>query len=121
QKRILSIRNEFKTAEEIGNIIVKNGQGSSIYLRDIAEVKDDFEEQKSYARMDGKNVITLNVIKASGENLIQASDTVQGLIKRMQAEELPNDLSISITGDQSESTRITLHDLINTIIIGFIL
>lgn len=121
QKRILSIRNEFKTADQIGNIIVKNGQGSSIYLRDVAEIKDDFEEQKSYARMNGKNVITLNVIKASGENLIEASDKVQEIVKKMQEEELPKDLSISITGDQSESTRVTLHDLINTIIIGFIL
>ncbi|HTN46198.1 MAG TPA: efflux RND transporter permease subunit [Flavipsychrobacter sp.] len=121
QKRILSIKNEFKTADQIGNIIVKNGQGSGIYIRDIAEVKDDFEEQKSYARMDGKNVITLNVIKASGENLIEASDKIQAVVKKMQADELPKDLSISITGDQSESTRVTLHDLINTIIIGFIL
>ncbi len=39
----------------------------------------------------------------------------------MHAEELPEDLEINITGDQSEQTRITLHDLINTIIIGFIL
>src|SRR5690606_31647705 len=121
QKRIISIRNEFKTAEEIGNIIVKNGQGSSIYLRNIAEVKDDYEEQKSYARMNGKNVITLNIIKASGENLIEASDKIQNLVKQMQVDELPRDLEITITGDQSETTRTTLHDLINTIIIGFIL
>lgn len=121
QKRILSIRNEFKTVNDIGNIIVKNGRGASIYLRDIAEIKDGFEEQKSYARMDGKNVITLNVIKASGENLIEASDKIQQLMTSMQANDLPKDLRINITGDQSEKTRITLHDLINTIIIGFIL
>lgn len=121
QKRILSIRNEFKSADEIGNVIVKNGRGASVYLRDIAEINDGFEEQESYARMDGNNVITLNIIKASGENLIEASDKIQALMKEMQQSELPKDLKISITGDQSEQTRITLHDLINTIIIGFIL
>lgn len=121
QKRILSLRNEFKTAEEIGNVIVKNGSGRSIYLRDIADIRDAYEEQKSYARMNGKNVITLNILKANGENLIEASDKIQELIATMQAEELPDDLEINITGDQSEQTRITLHDLINTIIIGFIL
>lgn len=94
QKRILSIRNEFKTVNDIGNIIVKNGRGASIYLRDIAEIKDGFEEQKSYARMDGKNVITLNVIKASGENLIEASDKIQQLMTSMQANDLPKDLRI---------------------------
>lgn len=121
QKRILSIRNEFKRADQIGNIIVKNQQGKALYLRDIADVRDDFEEQKSYARLDNKNVITLNIIKAKGENLIDASDKIDALVKKMQREELPKDLSIVVTGDQSEATRTTLHDLINTIIIGFIL
>lgn len=121
QKRILSVRNEFTTAEQIGNIIVRNQQGGTRYIRDLAEVKDDFEEQKSYARLDNKNVITLDVIKASGENLINASDKIIALMEKLQKEELPQDLKIVITGDQSENTRTTLHDLINTIIIGFIL
>ncbi|MGN6477618.1 MAG: efflux RND transporter permease subunit, partial [Flavipsychrobacter sp.] len=121
QKRILTIRNEFKTAEQIGNLIVKNQQGKALYLHDIADVVDDFEEQESYARLDNKNVITLNVIKAKGENLIDASDKIQKLLTDMKAKELPKDLTIVTTGDQSDQTRSTLHDLINTIIIGFIL
>ncbi|MBS1588500.1 MAG: efflux RND transporter permease subunit [Bacteroidetes bacterium] len=121
QKRIITIRNEFKSADQIGNIIVKNQQGKALYLHDLADVKDAFEEQESYARLDGKNVITLNVIKAKGENLIDASDKIDALITKMKATELPKDLNIVITGDQSDQTRSTLHDLINTIIIGFIL
>ncbi|MEI8279811.1 MAG: efflux RND transporter permease subunit [Bacteroidota bacterium] len=121
QKRILSIRNEFKDASQIGNILIKNQQGKAIYLKDVADVRDSYEEQKSYARLDGKNVITLNVIKAKGKNLIDASDKIQALLEKMQKEELPKDLSIVTTGDQSDATRNTLHDLVNTIIIGFIL
>ncbi len=121
QKRLLSIKNEFKSAAEIGNVVIKSQQGKAIYLRDIAEVTDSFQEQKSYARLDGSNVITMNVIKAKGENLIQASDNIQELMKHMQGNELPKDLKIVITGDQSEKTRSTLTDLINTIIIGFLL
>jgi multidrug efflux pump len=121
QKRLLSVKNEFKSAEQIGNIIVKNQLGGAIYIRDIAEVKDSYEEQKSYARLNGQNVITLNVIKASGKNLIVASDKIMELIATMQKESLPKDLNIVITGDQSERTRNTVHDLVNTIIIGFVL
>ena len=122
QKRVLSIRNEFKTAEQIGNIIIKNQEGSSIYLKDIAHVVDSFAEQKSYARLDNKNVITLNVIKAKGQNLIEASDKIQALLTDMQKKgDLPSELTIVTTGDQSQATRNTLHDLINTIIIGFLL
>src|ERR1035438_6866508 len=81
QKRLLSIKNEFKSAGDIGNVIIKNQQGKAVYLRDIAEVTDSFQEQKSYARLDGKNVITLNVIKAKGENLIEASDNITALMQ----------------------------------------
>jgi multidrug efflux pump subunit AcrB len=121
QKRILSIRNEFKSAEQIGNLVVRNQQGKAIYLKDIADVRDNFEEQKSYARLDGKNVITLNIIKAKGQNLIDASEKIEALLERLHKEELPKELNLVITGDQSETTKTTLTDLINTIIIGFIL
>ncbi len=121
KKRILTIRNEFKSANEIGNIIVKNEYGKPLYLKDLAEVKDGFEEQESYARLNGNNVITLQIIKAKGENLIDASDNIQNVIMEMQKSSLPKDLEIVITGDQSDQTRTTLHDLINTIIIGFVL
>ncbi len=122
QKRVLSIRNEFKSANQIANLIIKNQFGNSIYLKDIAQVIDSFAEQKSYARLDNKNVITLNVIKAKGANLIEASDKIDELVKEMQKKgDLPKDLTIVTTGDQSQATRNTLHDLINTIIIGFLL
>jgi multidrug efflux pump subunit AcrB len=121
QKRILSLRNEFKEAGQIARVVVRNSKGGTAYLGDIADVRDDFEEQKSYARLDGQNVVTLNVIKASGENLIEASDKISALITEMTANDLPRDLKAVVTGDQSETTKTTIHDLINTIIIGFLL
>ncbi|MBN8701946.1 MAG: efflux RND transporter permease subunit [Bacteroidetes bacterium] len=120
-RRTINIKKEFKSVEEIQNIIIRSPVGSPIYLKEIADVKDAFEEQASYARLGGKNVITLSVVKRAGENLIDASDKIRVLIKEMQSDKLPKDLTVVITGDQSDQTRITLHDLINTIIIGFIL
>jgi multidrug efflux pump len=120
-RRTLNVKKEFTNADEIANLIIKTPTGASVYLRDIAEVKDSFKEQESYARLYGKNVITLNVKKRSGENLINASDKINALIKEMKQTSLPKNLNITITGDQSDQTRVTLHDLINTIIIGFML
>lgn len=120
-RRTLNVKKEFKSAEEIANLVVKTPTGASVYLKDIAEVKDAFKEQESYARLYGKNVITLNVKKRSGENLIEASDKINALIKDKKQSSLPKNLTIKLTGDQSDQTRVTLHDLINTIIIGFIL
>lgn len=120
-KRSLQVSGEFKNVDQLSNIVVNTINGSPIYLKDVAEVKFAAKEAESYARLNGKNVITLNVIRKTGENLIDASDKIREVIERLQKEEFPKELSIVLTGDQSTNTRVTLHDLINTIIIGFIL
>jgi multidrug efflux pump subunit AcrB len=120
-KRSLSVSGEFKDIEEIKNSVISGQTGAHLYLKDIAEVVDGHKTQESYGRLNHKNVITLNVIKRGGENLINASDEIQEIIEEMKANKFPKDLEVVVTGDQSRTTRITLHDLINTIIIGFIL
>ena len=120
-KRSLSVTGEYADAQDMANTVVGSIRGGKIYLKDIAEVVDTNKEQESFARLDGENVITLNVIKRSGENLVEASDKIFEIRDKYVAEVLPPGAKITITGDQSEQTRTTLHDLINTIIIGFVL
>ncbi len=120
-KRSLSVSGEYQTAEGIANTVIGSIRGGKVYLKDIAEVADTHKEQESFARLDKKNVITLNIVKRNGENLIDASDQIRAIIKEFEDSTLPKSLNVTVTADQSENTRVTLHDLINTIIIGFIL
>ncbi|MBN1198800.1 MAG: efflux RND transporter permease subunit [Bacteroidales bacterium] len=120
-KRTIRVSGQFTNPEEIGNIMLKSASGATIYIKDIADVKDSFKEQESFARFDGKNVITLNVIKKSGLNLLKASDNIKIILTDLKQTSFPPDLDIAITGDQSRFTRSTLEELNNTIIIGFIL
>jgi multidrug efflux pump subunit AcrB len=121
-KRSLSVSGEFRSKQDVENIIIRSGAGATLYLRDVAEVKDAYAEKESYARLEGNPVITLNIIKRSGENLIEASDKCRAIIDDLYKNKvLPENVKVVFTGDQSTQTRITLHDLINTIIIGFIL
>jgi multidrug efflux pump subunit AcrB len=123
QKRTLRIRGQFTTALDLENIVVRSSaQGGSVYLRDIAQLIDTVKETESYARLDGKNVVTLNIVKRSGENLINAADKIKAAVRDMQEkEELPRDLKVVITGDQSKATATSFNELVNTIIIGFVL
>ncbi len=120
-KRSLSVNGEYADATEIGNTVVGSIQGGKVYLKDIAEVVDSHKEQESFARLNNNNVITLNIVKRAGENLIDASDKIRSIIDEYQSGVLPKGLHVTVTADQSENTRVTLHDLINTIIIGFAL
>ena len=119
--RSISVRGDFKNVEQIKNILISSQSGAQMYLKEIADVRMGYEKQESYGRLNGKNVIALNVIKRSGENLINASDKIKELTDELKKSDFPPNLEVSITGDQSRGTRTTLHDLINTIIIGFIL
>ena len=120
-KRTLQVKGQFKSVSDIQQIIVRNTSSQPIYLRDIATIKDTVKETESYARLNGKNVITLNVIKRSGENLIETSDEVKKLVDEMKATVLPPKLNVVITGDSSKATRTSFNDLVNSIVIGFIL
>lgn len=120
-RRNIQVSGEFASVEQIGNVIVRSMRGATAYVRDIASVTETTKEQQSFARLDGKDVITLAVLKKAGENLINASDQIQSIVAEYQKTRLPKSVDITITNDQSVATRINLADLINTIIIGFLL
>ena len=120
-KRNLQLKGQLKTASEIEKIIIRNQTGAPIYLKDIAVIKDTVKQKQSFARLDGKNVVTLNIIKRSGENLIETSDGVKSILEEIKATSFPKDLKAVITGDMSIKTRTSFTDLVNSIVIGFIL
>ena len=123
QRRTLKIKGQFITAADLNGIMVRSSaQGATVYLRDIAQISDTIHEKESYARLDGKNVVTVNIVKRAGENLISTAGKVKDIVTQMRKdEEIPPSLNVVITGDQSKATATSFGDLVNTIIIGFVL
>ena len=121
-RRSIRIVGQFKSPEEIKNIVVKTSSGASIYIKDVADVIDGFKEQESFSRLNNQNVITLSIIKKSGKNLLDASDKIKDIINNdLTKKSYPADLNVVLTSDQSRFTRNTLEELNNTEIIGFLL
>ena len=120
-KYTIRLAGQFKSPDQIKTIMLKSASGATVYIQDIAEVRDSFKDQESFARLNGKNVITLNVIKKSGENLLKASDEIVEIMNGLKKMSYPPDLTVTLTGDQSRFTKSTLEELNNTIIIGFIM
>jgi multidrug efflux pump subunit AcrB len=121
-RNTVRVKGQFADVETLKNIVVHSSGGAYMKLSDIAEIEDSHKEQESFARLDGKNVITLNVVKKSGANLLDASDKIKDIVENdLKGHEFPKDMTITVTGDQSRFTRNTLEELNNTIIIGFIL
>lgn len=117
----IQVKGQFTDARDIESVVIKNIYGQPINLKDIAQIVDSVKEKESYSRINKKNTITLQVVKRAGENLINTSEKINAIIDDMKKTVFPKDLIITISGDQSVPTRTSFNELINTIIIGFIL
>ncbi|MCK5766449.1 MAG: efflux RND transporter permease subunit, partial [Bacteroidales bacterium] len=120
-RRSIRVIGEFTDPSEISDIIVKWENHNIVYMRDIAEVIYGFEEPRSYTRLDLQPVVSLQVIKKSGENLLIATDQVFEIINEaVESRTLPPNLNIEYTNDQSEMVRDQLSNLENSMIMGVI-
>ncbi|PKP12564.1 MAG: copper transporter [Bacteroidetes bacterium HGW-Bacteroidetes-3] len=120
-RRNVRVIGEFKSADEIADIIVKQENEDIVYLRDIAIVTFKEQEKQSYAREFSQPVVMLDVTKRGGENLINASTQIDAIIAKAKESYFPSNLNISKTNDQTNDTKTMVSDLENSIILGIIL
>jgi len=120
-RRSIRMIGEFQNPNEIENIIVKSEKGNIVYLRDVGTVEYGFKDRDSYARLDHKNVVSLQVVKKSGENLLSTIDQVFDILDQAhETKMIPDNLVVTITNDQSDMVKMQLSNLENSIIMGII-
>jgi len=113
---------EFRTINDIRNIVIRQDPANTVYLKDVASITDGFGDKKSYARLDGHPVVTLNVVKKSGQNLITATQSTLAAVNAAKIDgSIPQDLRVDYTADQSEGIKRQLSELENSIIMGILL
>ncbi|HFC00048.1 MAG TPA: efflux RND transporter permease subunit [Phaeodactylibacter sp.] len=120
-RRSIRVLGEFKSAKELENMIVKNEHNAPIFLRDIATVSFGDKEKTSIARADNLPVISLDIIKRSGENLLDASDKIKIEVEKAKKDVFPKDIKVTTFNDMSVQTRDMVSNLENSIISGVIL
>lgn len=112
---------EFEDIAELENIIIKRDAQDVVYLKDLAEVVDGYEEAKTYSRLDEQSVVSVQVIKKSGENLLAATDRIFEILDESRASGgIPKEMTVTLTNDQSETIRMQLSNLENSMIMGVI-
>lgn len=120
-KRSIRLIGEFADPMELENIIVKSEKGNIVYLKDVGFVVYGFAERDSYSRLEKNPVVSLQVVKKSGENLLSTIEQVINIINESkEANIIPENLVISITQDQSEMVKMQLSNLENSILLGMI-
>jgi len=110
----------YETIDDVLDTPIKTFGDSVITFRDIAKVKRTFEDRKSYANVNGKKAVTIEVSKRVGENII---DTIKKIkeVSEQVTKDFPPSVDISFSQDQSKTIQTMLNSLQNNVIAAIIL
>ncbi|MGQ1788283.1 efflux RND transporter permease subunit [Saccharicrinis sp. GN24d3] len=118
-RRAIRALGEFIEVKEMENIIVKSEERKIVYLKDVAEIIDGYEEPSSITRLGEEPVISLQVVKKGGENLLNATSRIEKILQEVSDNHtFPESLKITITNDQSDMVKAQLNSLENSMIIS---
>ncbi len=120
-RRAVKVNGEFENVGELENLIIKSENQNPIYLKNIATVKMGYKDKTSIARANRLPVISLDVIKRKGENLLSSSDKINEVIVNARKYKFPESLEVTTFNDQSIATRDEVSNLENSIISGVVL
>jgi multidrug efflux pump subunit AcrB len=117
---LLRTKGDFEEAKDMVNLpIIGNELGFSTLLKDVANVFDTFEEEKTYEKLNGKHSIILRVWKTEQADIIATADAVKQKIELIRSN-YP-EVEVSIYEDKSKEVRRQLGDLILNFETGLVL
>ena len=105
----------YESAQDVYNIgIISSGEGT-VRLGDIAEIRSSFKENESYARINGKPAIHIDVKKRIGENVILINKKIREVGNYYKDENLPDNIYVNYSADTSDYIKEMLSSLSNAI------
>jgi len=109
---------EYEDPDEAKDIVVKrNEYGGAVYLRDVAEVSDGFEEPTRLSGANGRQSVIFVVQKRSGANTMNVCKSVAAAVKEYQ-HFLPRDVKMVNLMDTSDFIRQSLRNVTETLMWG---
>ena len=108
---------EFRSLDEIANLVVMDQGGGQIRIRDIGTVVDGYKEIRKTARTNGKPAVAIEIRKQSGTNTVEVAANVFKAIDRLQ-QTLPPDYTLTKIIDSAERVQKEVHEVGLSIVYG---
>ncbi|WP_322399728.1 efflux RND transporter permease subunit [Massilia luteola] len=109
-----------RTAADYKGLVVAWRNGSAIRLQDVADVTDGVENINTLGLFNGRPAVIVLVTSQPGANVIETVDGVRALLPQLQAQ-LPQDVSMQVASDRTNSIRASLHEIELTLMISILL
>ena len=118
KRYFVNVTAEYLATEDLGSIVVADGP---IQLKDIAEIRFGVKEEESYARTNGKEVISCILSKSPLANVIDLSEKVRQEIDRLNAELESKGVLIEVEDDAADVMNKNIDQIIDLGLSGALL
>lgn len=115
----LRIQGEFPESDVLKNIVISNYNGNTIYLRDIAEVRDTIRESKLDTKINGAKGMGLYVQKQSGGNTVKVTREIEKTLEKLK-KDLPPDVKIELLFSSATFIKDSINNLSETLLFAAI-
>ncbi len=106
-----------RTVPELNDLPIKVVGNSTIYLRDVANVRDGFAPQTNIVRQDGRRGALVSILKAGNASTLDVVKGIRNLLPRV-AQTLPSELKILPIADQSIFVRGSINGVVREAVIA---
>ncbi len=96
--------------EEYANLIVSQKNGLPIYLKDVADVIESYEDVKTLASANGERSIAIAILRQPGANTVEVVNSVKALLPQLQ-KQMPDSIQLILLNDRSLSIIEAIHDV----------
>jgi CzcA family heavy metal efflux pump len=100
-----------QTISELNDLPVKTTNGSTLYMRDVAHIRDGFAPQTNIVRQDGNRGALMSIYKNGSASTLQIVAGIKGIVQQA-AQALPPELKISSLFDQSLFVRASIYGVL---------
>jgi HAE1 family hydrophobic/amphiphilic exporter-1 len=114
---LVQVQGRIARPEQFNRIIVARRGGQPVYLSQVASAVDGQEEEESAALVNGKRVISLDIIKAQSANTIETVDNVMEVVAALK-KQLPEDVVLEVVRDTSLGIRNSVNNVKRTLLEG---
>jgi multidrug efflux pump len=112
----------FEDAGDILNMPLKVNGDAVVRIRDVATLRQTYKDPESYARIDGRPAVALEVSKRTGENIIDTVQKVRDVVEAERvAQQWPSQIQVTYSGDRSSDITDMLNELQNSLIFAIVL
>ena len=109
---------KYNTIDDIKQVVVANDNGRPVYIGEVADVIDDWEDEDTFASANGEPCVMTFVRKQSKTNTVDVTDNINARMEELKQRNLPPDITVSKVRDQSSYIRDNIADVWNAIIFG---